>query len=310
MFHRLLTIILVIFHTWLLSAVMSDYIQGYKQSLVLREAKKQAVEEQCSSVSFTVPAARNYLLAGMPGKYTRLPHIYLKSVLNTGFSSGKYSSDKSNVPGMWNESDDPKKHAVNSLTANDMQLSFNPESLDRSSQENLFDVLPHRSNKRTHSNLKEPLDSSHVEKSAKFFSPEMTDSRSGTFKSASLKAERQSPWKWMERRFSSFSARRLHRSLAKFTSEGNKHLGEGNEDFSGEVKEMNRPATELLHANIHDVPPKWMMALYFTQKEQLKVNPAAKVELPHSSFTLELWVKPEGGQSNPVLIAGWYCVLQ
>lgn len=306
MFIRLLTIILVIFHTWLLNTAMSDHIQRYKQSLVLKEAKRQTAEEQCSSVSLNVPAARNYLLAGMPGKFTRLPGIYLKS----NFGSGEYSSDKSNAHGMLDESDDQKKHADNSLlVANGVQLSPYPESWGSASQEKNVDGLPHRSNQRTLSKLKEALDSSHVDNSAKFFSLKMTDSSSETFKSASVMAESQSPWTWMERRDSSSSASRLRRSPIKFASEGNKQLGEGNEDYSGEVEGKNRPAAEFLSAKIHNVPPKWMTALYFSQREQLKVNPAAGVELPRSSFTLELWVKPDGGQNNPVLLAGWYYVL-
>uniref|UniRef100_A0A673GA85 Pappalysin-2-like n=1 Tax=Sinocyclocheilus rhinocerous TaxID=307959 RepID=A0A673GA85_9TELE len=50
---------------------------------------------------------------------------------------------------------------------------------------------------------------------------------------------------------------------------------------------------------------KWMTAMYFGgQAEQLKVNPAFGIDLPRSRFTLELWVKPEGGQNNPAIIAG------
>uniref|UniRef100_A0A3P8SDJ0 Pappalysin 2 n=1 Tax=Amphiprion percula TaxID=161767 RepID=A0A3P8SDJ0_AMPPE len=53
------------------------------------------------------------------------------------------------------------------------------------------------------------------------------------------------------------------------------------------------------------VPPSWMTALYFNgRREQLKVKLAAGVELPRATFSLELWVKPEGGQSNPAVIAG------
>ncbi|KAK3567564.1 hypothetical protein QTP86_020030, partial [Hemibagrus guttatus] len=73
----------------------------YKQSLVLKEAKKQAAEEQCGSVSLNVPAARKYLLAGMPGKYTRLPGLYLKSVLNTGFGSGVFDNCSSHSEKGW-----------------------------------------------------------------------------------------------------------------------------------------------------------------------------------------------------------------
>lgn len=293
---RLLTIILVISHTWLLNTAMSDPIEHYKQSLVLKESKKQTAEEKCGAVKLNVPAAQHYPLAGMPGKYTTLSGLYLKSVLNTGLGSDEYDSVRNYVPGMYVVSDDQKKHDDNSLLiANGAQLSSYPESWGSGSQEKNVDGSPHRSNQRTHSKLKEALDSSYVDNSAKFFSLKMTDSSSGTFKSASDVAELQSPLTWKERRDSSSSARRVSRSPVKFTSEG-----EGNEDFSGEVEGKYRPAADL---------PKWMMALYFSQRQQLKVNPAAGVELPRSSFTLELWVKPEGGQNNPVFIAGWYCVL-
>lgn len=53
------------------------------------------------------------------------------------------------------------------------------------------------------------------------------------------------------------------------------------------------------------VPPSWMSTLYFSgRREQLKLKPNARVELPRDKFSLELWVKPEGGQSNPAVIAG------
>ncbi|XP_060729395.1 pappalysin-2 [Tachysurus vachellii] len=302
---RLLTVILLIVHTWLLKTAFSDPVRYYKQNLVLKEAKKQATEEQCGSVSLNVPAARHYLLAGMPGKYTRVPGIYLKSVLNTGFGSGERSSDRSSVPGMCDESEEQKTHGDNSLLiAHGVQLSSYPGSRDSGSQEKNVVGLPHRSNQKMHSKLKEALDSSYVDNSAKYSSLKMTDSSSETSKWASDMAELQSPWTWMERRDSSSSARRVRRSPVKFTSEGNKHLGEGNEDDSGDVEGKNRLAAELIHAKIQNIPPKWMTALYFSQSEQLKVNPAAGVELPRSSFTLELWVKPEGGLNNQVLIAG------
>uniref|UniRef100_A0A673IPZ2 Pappalysin-2-like n=1 Tax=Sinocyclocheilus rhinocerous TaxID=307959 RepID=A0A673IPZ2_9TELE len=58
-------------------------------------------------------------------------------------------------------------------------------------------------------------------------------------------------------------------------------------------------------SDVHNMPAKWMTAVYFSgQADQLKVNPAFGIELPHSRFTLELWVKPEGGQNNPAIIAG------
>ncbi|TMS09610.1 Pappalysin-2 [Larimichthys crocea] len=83
------------------------------------------------------------------------------------------------------------------------------------------------------------------------------------------------------------------------------------EDYSGEVEEAD-PTTSLpvggtspWGSPVPRVPPSWMTALYFSgRREQLKVKPAAGVELPRAKFSLELWVKPEGGQSNPSVIAG------
>ncbi|XP_060630394.2 pappalysin-2 [Anolis sagrei] len=46
-------------------------------------------------------------------------------------------------------------------------------------------------------------------------------------------------------------------------------------------------------------------ALYFSgRKEQLFLRPGALAELPRGEFTVEAWLRPEGGQSNPAIIAG------
>lgn len=88
-------------------------------------------------------------------------------------------------------------------------------------------------------------------------------------------------------------------------------LEDSNGDYSGEVEEADQPASLPVGSSspwgspVPRVPPSWMTALYFSgRREQLKVKPAAGVELPRAKFSLELWVKPEGGQSNPAVIAG------
>ena len=44
-------------------------------------------------------------------------------------------------------------------------------------------------------------------------------------------------------------------------------------------------------------------AVYFTGRgDQLRLKPG--VEIPRGNFTLEMWVKPEGGQRSPTVIAG------
>ncbi|XP_074859422.1 pappalysin-2 [Carettochelys insculpta] len=52
-------------------------------------------------------------------------------------------------------------------------------------------------------------------------------------------------------------------------------------------------------------PPGGLSALYFSgSREQLLVRPEVLPEVPRGQFTMEVWVKPEGGQSNPAIIAG------
>lgn len=83
------------------------------------------------------------------------------------------------------------------------------------------------------------------------------------------------------------------------------------EDYSGEVEEVDPPANLPVGSSspwggpVPRVPPSWMTALYFSRRrERLKLKPTAGFELPRGKFSLELWVKPEGGQSNPAVIAG------
>lgn len=46
-----------------------------------------------------------------------------------------------------------------------------------------------------------------------------------------------------------------------------------------------------------------LKAVYFTgRSDQLRLKPS--VELPRGNFTLETWIRPEGGQRSPAVIAG------
>lgn len=45
--------------------------------------------------------------------------------------------------------------------------------------------------------------------------------------------------------------------------------------------------------------------LYFSgRRERLLLRPEVLAEIPREAFTVEAWVKPEGGQNNPAVIAG------
>ncbi|XP_057674681.1 pregnancy-associated plasma protein A, pappalysin 1a isoform X1 [Corythoichthys intestinalis] len=51
--------------------------------------------------------------------------------------------------------------------------------------------------------------------------------------------------------------------------------------------------------------PERGKAVYFTGRgDQLRLKPG--VEIPRGNFTLEMWIKPEGGQRSPTVIAGLY----
>lgn len=80
------------------------------------------------------------------------------------------------------------------------------------------------------------------------------------------------------------------------------------EDSSGEVEEADASSSANSWGGpVPRAPPSWMSALYFSgHRQHLKVKLAEGVELPRATFTVELWVKPEGGQSNPAVIAGGY----
>lgn len=99
--------------------------------------------------------------------------------------------------------------------------------------------------------------------------------------------------------------------LYRLQQEDGDQVEQSTEDYSSrEVVEVEDPpagssSTPWGSPVPRVLDPSWMTALYFSgRREQLKVKPAAGVELPRARFSLELWVKPEGGQSNPAVIAG------
>lgn len=52
-------------------------------------------------------------------------------------------------------------------------------------------------------------------------------------------------------------------------------------------------------------PQRGLPVLYFSGKrERLLLRPEVLAEIPREAFTVEAWVRPEGGQSNPAIIAG------
>lgn len=52
-------------------------------------------------------------------------------------------------------------------------------------------------------------------------------------------------------------------------------------------------------------PQGGLPVLYFSgRRERLLLRPEVLAEIPREAFTVEAWVRPEGGQNNPAIIAG------
>lgn len=84
-------------------------------------------------------------------------------------------------------------------------------------------------------------------------------------------------------------------------------VGGGEEEPWGEAESQVR--REKLRGREPQVPSphreRSLPTLYFSGgREQLAARPEALPAIPREEFTLEVWVKAEGGQSNPAIIAG------
>ncbi|KAI3361783.1 hypothetical protein L3Q82_002129 [Scortum barcoo] len=69
--------------------------------------------------------------------------------------------------------------------------------------------------------------------------------------------------------------------------------------------ELRVPRQRRRSSQAEENSPDRGKAVYFTGRgDQLRLKPG--VEIPRGNFTLEMWIKPEGGQRSPTVIAGLY----
>ncbi|XP_052404990.1 pappalysin-2-like isoform X1 [Carassius gibelio] len=272
-FFRLLVILLAVFHTWPLNRAQPDHIQKYKWTLAQR-ADRALAGEQCGSISRKRPplsAAQQYPLAGVAGRYTRSIDLHLRKSKKVRSCSGVCGSS-----------------GIDAVELTNWDINER-ETFDEPQEETfIWEKEGKQLQRSTDSGSRKSKSKGH---------PSQTD------EGGELKA-------------SLSSLRRVARSLVEFNKEeapkDTQHtrihhtdFSTENEDYSGEQEGLQSTAGELWRADIHNVPAKWMTAMYFGgQAAQLKVNPAFGIDLPRSRFTLELWVKPEGGQNNHAIIAG------
>uniref|UniRef100_A0A3Q3AYG8 Pappalysin-1 n=1 Tax=Kryptolebias marmoratus TaxID=37003 RepID=A0A3Q3AYG8_KRYMA len=80
-------------------------------------------------------------------------------------------------------------------------------------------------------------------------------------------------------------------------------LPRGKRSLPGSERRVLRQRRRSSHAA--ESSPHRGRAVYFTGRgDQLRLKPG--VEIPRGNFTLEMWIKPEGGQRSPTVIAGLY----
>uniref|UniRef100_A0A8C5AHB0 Pregnancy-associated plasma protein A, pappalysin 1a n=1 Tax=Gadus morhua TaxID=8049 RepID=A0A8C5AHB0_GADMO len=82
-------------------------------------------------------------------------------------------------------------------------------------------------------------------------------------------------------------------------------LPRGKRSVAGLERRLPRQRRRSSQAEEDDSPGRGGKAVYFTGwGDQLRLKPG--VEIPRGNFTLEMWIKPEGGQRSPTVIAGLY----
>ncbi|KAG5285551.1 hypothetical protein AALO_G00004680 [Alosa alosa] len=308
MFVRLLVIIFVVVHSWLLKSAQSDHIQKYKQILAQRADREHAAiaSEQCGSVSrkrLARAPAQYYHPTALPGRRTRLKDIYHEATRTGQSCAGACTPDSSISAGKLNNVWDArgegfKENQVGSLRIDRLDTISETQRVSTSS--------PQSSDMRSPSPMnsyRAQLSDKHQQHSPEKFALRGRQRRMTDSPSPPPQRHRRSPVQPHVGLLDIFDqkmgfAQDVH-------SDHSSDYSAESEDYSGEQEGQSSPVNEPWGRSAREIPPQWMTMLYFGgRKEQLKINPAAGIELPRKRFSIELWVKPEGGQNSPAIIAG------
>lgn len=92
---------------------------------------------------------------------------------------------------------------------------------------------------------------------------------------------------------------RIREARSTFTGACATRLPRGKRSLPG----IDRRSPRLSQAG--ESTPGRRRAVYFTGRgDQLRLKP--NVEVPRGNFTMEMWIKPEGGQRSPAVIGGLF----
>ncbi|KAL2097841.1 hypothetical protein ACEWY4_007048 [Coilia grayii] len=304
---RLLVIIIVVVNSLLLKSAQSDLIKKYKQILAQRADREQAVvaSEQCGSVSHRRLArapTQYYPPPALPARRTRLKDIYHETTRTGQSCSGACSPGSSvNVRELHNVWDTRGSEAKKI-----QEGSFQPDKLDKFTETHRLSASsPQSSHIRSLNSM-----NSHTAQLSERYQQHHPDKFLLRGRQRHV-IDSLSPPQRQRRSPVSPHAGDLDVFNTKLGFTHNVHNDQSSddstesEDYSGEQEGLPSPVSEMWGRSIREIPPEWMTVLYFGgRKEQLRINPAAGIELPRKKFSIELWVKPEGGQNNPAIIAG------
>lgn len=294
---RLLVVIVVVVYSWLLKSAQSDHIQKYKQILAQRADKEQAVvaSEQCGSVSrrrLARAPAQYYPPMALPGRRARLKHIQYEVTPAGQHCSGACSPDSSVGAGELHNIWDARGKGAREVQEGPLQKNrldsiSNTQSVQTTSS-HMQSLSPMKSHMAQLSEKHQP------------HSPEMFALRGRQ----RLLTDSQSPQPQRHRRSSPVQPHVGHQDF--FNQDHLSDYSAESEDYSGEQEGQPSSLVSVPWGrSAREIPPQWMSVLYFGgRKEKLRINPAAGIELPRKKFSIELWVKPDGGQNNPAIIAG------
>ncbi|KAM4623650.1 pappalysin-2 [Polymixia lowei] len=341
---RLLAVVLVLFvNTWLLNPVLSDTVRRYKRTLAQRadrELSRSAGEPCTGSSGWRYPRQPGSLsppqhspLAASLRTHTgrrQLYSIYITGM--PGVCSGGCRSDPNESPrsgdARWAKAigrGDPDDLALRGDDGYVLPRSPTDSANDRrdlsddigNDRRYLKDVNRETARRHDTSSLEEPQQTASslgqtrsVPSSLQRF-PRSLGSASRYDAESGNSSQEVSPDRLADSQGVQVLSK-LHQAQQKGDDRPPAQTPEqGSEDYSGEVVEGGDPISLRVSSaspwgsRVPKVPPSWMSALYFSgRREPLKLKPTAGTELPRAKFSLELWVKPEGGQSNPAVIAG------
>uniref|UniRef100_A0A4W5Q691 Pappalysin 2 n=1 Tax=Hucho hucho TaxID=62062 RepID=A0A4W5Q691_9TELE len=316
---RLLAVVLIMINTWLLNSAQPDHIRRYKRAMAQRADSELAhlASEQCRSTRQLRQAAYSASVPHLPPvahprRYTtRQSGLYHITRLEESSCSGGCNSDANSNPGL-----DSVSHWGNGEKK--VSQGNSEAVIPKNKEERHVKIIGMVSSPHPNFSRKPPSWAEvTVDSSSDNDKPEVDGGRSeGPHKQLLLKKQQNVLTGRVRRTLTvshgedSWAAfpESIVKSRGIFsTFRQHSDYSAENEDYPGEQEGPPSPGrtSTLWGAQIPDVPPKWMSALYFNgQKEQLRVNPAADIELPRAKFSVELWVNPEGGQTNPAIIAG------